>query len=130
MASLYVVTWFRRRAKRPIRYDTGWDRGSAAFLELAEALAEARRQEDLARELAGQGRDRDEDRANDLAISHVHATAYTLAGPPSLELLVGLVNHPPENEPTMTGGDWWDGAKVIRDWSGLSEARQLREADR
>lgn len=134
---LYVVTWFRREplADAP-RYGTGWAQGIAAFTTEAEASAAFDLQVGLGRLHAGEGHQRR--RLEDLGASSADLVAYTLAGPPTLELLAAVVSSPPRGDtlarldPLAGASSWWASAHLARSWWGGTdpEARASRNRDR
>ena len=124
---LYVVTWHRRKPLDATgdRWATGWTRGIAAFTEREPAVAELERQVLEARANAGEGRKAR--RAVELGASSGDLVAYTLTGPPSLELLAQVITNPPRGDelhhgdPLAQAGTWWSSARVIRSWWGGSD---------
>ena len=137
MADLFVVTWFRRHPRGPRgSYDTGWELGRAAFTGQREAVARWKAEVAELEAHAGQGyEDRKTGRRppdqvdSDRRVSHVHATAYTLDGRASLEVLAAILTDPPAFDPVASSGTWFTEARVIRHYSGIRESnRRRREA--
>ena len=132
---LYVVTWFRREplavSRARSRWGTGWARGIAAFTTEASARAELERQRAEGLEHAGEGEPKR--RVDHLGASSAELVAYTLAGPPTLELLAAVVSSPPRGDPGGTwdplsqASGWWSSARVVASWWGGTEP-EVRKA--
>ena len=134
MAELYVLTWFHREPRDREAYRTGWTKGLRAYLSEAEALDGLELVVERAKALAGEGETATDARDRDLGASSAEVMAYTLSGPPTLELLASVISSPPRGDPAQAwdplgqpGARWWSSARMVRHWwGGLERVRADR----
>ena len=117
---LYVVSWFVPDPGS----STGWSKGIAAFTDEQAAMADHARRRTAAELEASRGRPA---RASiRRACSTIDLVVYTLAGPPSLELMAAALNAPPPG--AMETATWWSSARVALAWWGGQGEAHDREA--